>query len=53
MTATEEGARPPNIYPMLADGGQWWGHADYLFGCSTDGHAGDQAAGHIGSVAAA
>jgi hypothetical protein len=25
----------PNIYAMLADGGQWWGHADYLFGRST------------------
>jgi hypothetical protein len=34
---------------MLADGGQWWGHADYLSGHGTDGHAGDQATDHIGS----
>jgi hypothetical protein len=31
---------------MLADGGQWWGHADYLFGRGADGHAGDQATDH-------
>lgn len=37
---------------MLSDGGEWWGHADYLFGRGTDGHAGDQAAAHIGSGAA-